>query len=370
MRLLICAGMTGGGVYPALAVLQTMDIAKQDVLWIGSENSMEANLLASHEIHFQAIPAAGVHGVGITKLPGNIIRILKGYQRARVIIGNFKPDAVFYTGGYLSFPVSLAARYIPSVAFIPDIEPGSALKYLVPRCDLIAITTEASLPYIPKNKRVEITGYPIRPALKKWNKAKGKKELGLHNRKPVVLVFGGSKGARSINQALEGVLPQLLKEAQVIHITGSENWDACKNLKSSLPDSLRIDYHPYAFLGEQMGAALASADLAVCRAGASTLGELPFFTLPAILVPYPHAWRYQYTNAEYLTSHGGAIILQDQDLQTDLYSAISSLLHDSPRLKKMGACMQKLSHPDAAKRIGELIISATKVKGGKQAWSV
>ncbi len=362
--------MTGGGVYPALAVLQTMDIAKQDALWIGSENSMEASLLASHEIHYQAIPAAGVHGVGITKLPGNIIRILKGYLRAREIIRGFKPDVVFYTGGFLSFPVSLAARHIPSVAFIPDIEPGSALKYLVPRCDLIATTAEVTLSYLPRNKSVEITGYPVRPELMQWNKAKGKKKLGLHARKPVVLVFGGSKGARSINQAIEVILPELLKETQVIHITGNENWDACKNLKSSLPSSLRSDYHPYAFLGEQMGAALASADLVVCRAGASTLGELPFFRLPAILVPYPHAWRYQYTNAEYLASHGGAIILKDQDLQKDLHSAITSLLHDRARLKKMAECMQKLSHPDAAKRIGELIISTTKVKGGKQAWSV
>lgn len=331
---------------------------------------MEARLLASHEIHYQAIPAAGMHGVGITKLPGNIIRILKGYLRAREILRSFKPHKVFYTGGFLSFPVSLAARQIPSVAFIPDIEPGTALKYLIRRCGYIAATAEATLSYLPRNKHVEITGYPIRTELMQWNKAKGKKELGLHDRKLVVLVFGGSKGARSINQTLEAILVELLKEIQVIHITGSENWDACKNLKSSLPGSMRSDYHPYAFLGEQMGAALASADLAVCRAGASTLGELPYFRLPAILVPYPHAWRYQYTNAEYLASHGGAIILKDQDLQADLYSVITSLLHDGAKLEKMAECMQKLSHPDAAKRIGELIISAIKVKGGKQAWSV
>lgn len=331
---------------------------------------MEANLLASHDIPYQTIPAAGVHGAGITKLPGNLIRIFQGYKRARVIVRGFKPDVVFYTGGFLSFPVSLAASGIPSVAFIPDIEPGSALKFLVPRCDLIAVTTEATLSYMPENKQVEITGYPIRPALMKWKKAKGKEVLGLHDRKPVVLVFGGSKGSRSINEALEQVLPKIINETQVIHITGAANWEACKHLKSSLLSSVRDDYHPHAFLGENMGAALASADLAVCRAGASTLGELPFFKLPAILVPYPHAWRYQYTNAEYLVSHGGAILLKDQDLRTNLYSTITSLLHDRHRLKKMSASIQKLSHPDAAKRIGELIISATKITGGKQAWSV
>jgi UDP-N-acetylglucosamine--N-acetylmuramyl-(pentapeptide) pyrophosphoryl-undecaprenol N-acetylglucosamine transferase len=361
--------MTGGGVYPALAVLQTLEIEKKDVLWIGSENPMEAKLLSNQDINFKPIPAAGMHGVGIANLPGNISKIYQGYKRARKIIREFKPDVIFYTGGFISFPVSLASRQIPSVAFVPDIEPGTALKYLIPRCDLITVVTDESIPYLPKNKKVDVTGYPLRPSLLEWTSLKGKKVLGLHDYKPVLLVFGGSKGARSINQAIQANLPKLLEETQIIHITGEDNWDTNKETLAGLNKGTAKDYHAFPFLHEEMGAALASADLVVCRAGASTLGELPFFGLPAILVPYPHAWRYQYTNAEYLVKHGGALIMKDQDMKDKLFAAINALLHDPSRLTRMADSIHKLACPDAAQKIGKNIISESK-KGGKSTWSV
>jgi undecaprenyldiphospho-muramoylpentapeptide beta-N-acetylglucosaminyltransferase len=370
MRLLICAGMTGGGVYPALAVRQTMDIEKENVLWIGSENPLEADLLATQDINFRSIPAAGMHGVGFSNLPGNLFKIIKGFIRSRQIMQDFQPDVIFHTGGFISFPVSLAARQTPSVVFIPDIEPGTALKYLINHCTIIAVSTESTLEYLPKNKRIEITGYPIRPAFANWTKVDGKKELGLHDQLPVILVYGGSKGSRSINQALNTILPELLKEVQIIHITGVDNWDEVKESKSKLSNALAENYHPYPFLHDQMGAALASADLAVCRSGASTLGELPFFNLPAILVPYPYAWQYQNTNAEYLVRHGGAILLKDQDLQEKLLTTINSLIHDRSRLSKMSAAMRSLSHPNAVKKIGNLLIEAGHMKEGRTTWSV
>lgn len=369
MRLLICAGMTGGGVYPALAVLQTLEIEKKDVLWIGSENPMEARILSKQDINFKPIPAAGVHGVGIANLPGNISKIYQGYVRARKTIREFKPNVIFYTGGFISFPVSLASRHISSVAFVPDIEPGTALKYLIPRCDIITVATDESISYLPKNKKVEVTGYPIRPAFLKWTSAKGKKVLGLHNHKPVLLVFGGSKGAQSINQAIQAILPKLLAESQIIHIIGEDNWNASKETIANLNKSIAKDYHAFPFLHDEMGAALASADLVVCRSGASTLGELPFFGLPAILVPYPHAWRYQYTNAEYLVKHGGALLMKDQDMPDKLLDIIISLLHNPTRLTRMADCMHQLACPDAAQKIGKIIISASK-QGGKSTWSV
>lgn len=361
--------MTGGGIYPALAVLQTLGIDKKDVLWIGSENPMEARLLSNQDINFKPIPAAGMHGVGIANLPTNIKKIFQGYSRARKIIHDFKPDVVFFTGGFISFPVSLAAKQIPSVAFVPDIEPGTALKFLIPRCDVITVTTKETLTYLPKNKEAEVTGYPIRPSFVRWTSSKGKKALGLHNNKPVLLFFGGSKGAHSINQAVQAILSKLLTETQIIQITGEDNWDSCKETKAILPADIAKDYHPFPFLHDEMGAAFASANLAICRAGASTLGELPFFGLPAILVPYPFAWRYQYTNAEYLVKHGGALLLKDQELKTKLFDTIISLLHNPFQLSKMAESMHELACPDAAQKIAKHIISASK-KGGKPTWSV
>jgi undecaprenyldiphospho-muramoylpentapeptide beta-N-acetylglucosaminyltransferase len=362
--------MTGGGVYPALAVLQTMEIEKEDVLWIGSENPMEADLLAIQDINFRSIPAAGMHGVGFTNLPGNLFKIIKGFFRSRQILQDFQPDVIFYTGGFISFPVSLAARQTHSVVFIPDIEPGTALKYLINHCTIIAASTEATIEYLPKNRRIEITGYPIRPAFANWTKADGKKELSLHDKLPVLLVYGGSKGSRSINQAINAILPELLKDAQIIHIAGEDNWNEVKENQSKLSNALAENYHPFPFLHDQMGAALASADLAVCRSGASTIGELPFFNLPAILVPYPYAWRYQHTNADYLVRNGGAIILKDQELQEKLLTTITTLIHDNSRLSKMSAAMRSLSQPNAAKKIGNFLIEAGHMKEGRTTWSV
>ena len=368
MRLLICAGMTGGGVYPALAVLQTLGDKAQNVLWIGSENQMDAELLSKMNFDFKSIPAAGLHGVGLSKLPGNLFKLARGYLKSRQLIDQFKPGVIFYTGGYISIPVSLASRGIPSVVFVPDIEPGAALNFLIKRSNLIAAVSEDTRQFIPEKKRVEVTGYPIRTDMAKWTRENGREDLHLKNELPVLLIFGGSKGARSINEALYLVLGELLKSIQIIHISGEENWEETRQMKANLPQILSANYHAYPFLHSQMGAALASADLVVCRAGASTLGELPFFSLPAILVPYPHAWRYQHTNAEYLVNHVGACLLEDKDLKTSLLSTVMNIIHNQSELIKMRKLMHTLACPKAAQRIGQLLYEVGTSKGVKPLW--
>jgi undecaprenyldiphospho-muramoylpentapeptide beta-N-acetylglucosaminyltransferase len=360
--------MTGGGVYPALAVLQTLGDKAQHVLWIGSENKMDAELLSKMNFDFKPIPAAGLHGVGLSKLPGNLFKLAHGYLKASQLIHQFEPDVIFYTGGYISIPVSLASRGIPSVVFIPDIEPGSALNFLIKRSNLITVVTEDTRNFISEKKRVEVTGYPIRTEMAKWTREKGRKEFNLKNDLPVLLIFGGSKGARSINQAVYPVLSELLKTIQVIHISGEENWEEIRQVKSNLPQVLSVNYHAYPYLHSQMGAALASADLVICRAGASTLGELPFFNLPAILVPYPHAWRYQHTNAEYLVNHGGAILMEDKNLIINLLPTVMNVIHNQSKLSKMRKSMHTLAHPKAAQRIGQLLYEVGPSKGVKPLW--
>ena len=329
---------------------------------------MDAELLSGQNFDFKAIPAAGLHGMNLANLPGNLIKLVCGYIKVRRIIHQFQPDIIFYTGGFISIPVALASRGVPSVAFIPDIEPGAALNFLIKQCNLITAVTENTKNFIPQNKKVEVTGYPIRSDLSKWTRENGRREFGLMDDLPVLLVFGGSRGARSINQALYPIMGELLKEIQIIHISGEDNWEETRQAKSNLPQSLSARYLAFPFLHSQMGAALASADLVVCRAGASTLGELPFFRLPAILVPYPHAWRYQHTNAEYLVIHGGAILLEDKDLNTSLLSTVMNLIHNQSMLTDMRNSMHVLSRPDAAQRIGKLLYEVGTSKGVKPLW--
>jgi UDP-N-acetylglucosamine--N-acetylmuramyl-(pentapeptide) pyrophosphoryl-undecaprenol N-acetylglucosamine transferase len=351
LRLLVSAGGTAGGVYPALAVVDALS-GHAEVLWVGGQGGMESGLVIRAGLRFEAIPAAGVHGVGLRALPGNLWQLARGYRAARSIVKDFQPEAMLFTGGYVGVPVALAGRGIPKVAYIPDLLPGLALRVITRLSDSIAVTTRAEAQSYA-GKRVISTGYPTRPELQPRDQSVARQALGLDPQRTVVLVLGGSLGAHSINRAVWTALPGLLDVAQVLHLTGERDWPMVEGVLAELPERLAPGYHPHAFLHEQMGAALASADLVVARAGASALGEYPLFGLPAVLVPYPHAWRYQRANAEYLVDMGAAIQIEDDSLAQDLLPLVRRLLGDPARMQRMGEAMQKLAVPGAAAAIAD-----------------
>ena len=355
MRLLICAGGTGGGVYPALAVhdVLTSRLADVKTLWVGGEGGIEESLVKRRAIPFRSIPAAGVHGVSPLVLPRNLFTIGRGILAARSILNDFQPDVLFFTGGYVAVPMAFAGRSFPSLLYVPDIEPGMALKSLARSADVIAVTTEQSQQFF--NKRVYETGYPLRPDLALWDRQTAHQHLGISGKSPVLLVLGGSQGAHSINLAVLNHLPALLEKFELIHLSGEPDWQMVKSARAELPVELADRYHAISYLHE-MGAALAAADLVVSRAGASSLGEYPLFALPAVLVPYPYAWRYQKVNADYLTRRGAAILLEDHRLNDDLLVTLNVLLQNPNKLKAMRAAMFELSHPRAAEKIASALI--------------
>lgn len=355
--MLICAGGTGGGVYPAVVVLKQLMAGSTppEVLWVGGEGGMEAELVTRAGIPYQAIPAAGVHGVGLRTLPGNLLQLLRGVFSARKILRSFRPDLLFFTGGYVAVPMAVAGLRVPSVLYVPDIEPGLALKTLARFSDTIAVTAEESREYFPSHDHVMITGYPTRKELSTWALGEARKALNLVPDLPTLLVFGGSKGARSINRALFSVLPDLLAEIQIIHISGKLNWPEVETVQQTLTADLAKNYHAYPYLHAEMGAAFTAADLVLSRAGASSLGEFPLFELPAILVPYPYAWRYQKVNANYLVKHGAAVLVKDADLPGRILPLVRELLQSNQQLTAMSAAMKKLAYPHAALSIVKLL---------------
>ncbi len=359
-------------MYPALTTWLALSEKLPDsleTLWVGGEGGMEADLVKRAGIRFQAIPAAGVHGVGWKALPGNVRRLLRGYRSARTILKEFKPDVLFFTGGFVAIPVAAAAFRRPAVLYVPDIEPALALTALAFASRKIAITVEESREKFMSflRNRLVVTGYPVRPEIKTSSRESSRQQLGLSAELPVLLVSGGSKGARSINRALLAALPELLPVVQIVHLTGSLDWPEIQSRLVELrsqPDSAPwMDrYHPFPYLHE-MGAALAAADLVVSRAGASSLGEYPHFGLPAILVPYPFAWKYQKVNATWLEKRGAALVVPDEELPGKLSQTVLSLLNDRERLGAMRKASKTLSRPGAAEAIADLVIQTANLPG-------
>ena len=300
--------------------------------------------------------AGPLHGVNPIRIAISLLKLAAGCLQSLGILARLRPQVILLTGGWANLPVALGARLfrIPIVIYLPDIEPGLTIKALKPLADRIAITIEQSVRFFDAGKTV-LTGYPLQQNRLNTDRKAAQERFRLEADRRTLLVFGGSRGARNINMALADNLPGLLEMGlQIIHITGEFDWEA--NLKRV--DQLREhpDYHAFAYLHDEMGLAFAAADLALCRAGASTLAELPIFGLPAILVPYPYAWRYQKVNADYLAEHGAAIRLNDEDMGEQLYATIRGLLTHETRLSSMRAKAKSLANPDGAGRLARLLL--------------
>jgi UDP-N-acetylglucosamine--N-acetylmuramyl-(pentapeptide) pyrophosphoryl-undecaprenol N-acetylglucosamine transferase len=188
-----------------------------------------------------------------------------------------------------------------------------------------------------------------------WSHEKAISHFGLDSSLPTLLVTGGSKGARSINMAVLKSLNALLEMTQIIHLTGSLDIETVEQAAEKLPADKKTRYHVMPYLHD-MGAALAAADLVLSRAGASSIGEYPFFGLPAVLTPYPYAWRYQKVNADYLAEHNAAVILQDDLLDDTLLPVVNDLLANEHKRSAMRAAMKNLSQPQAADTIASQLV--------------
>lgn len=323
---------------------------------------MEARLVERAGIPFKTIQSAGIHGVAIRQLPGNLFAIARGTKNAARILDEFKPDVLFFTGGYVAVPAALAGRKIPSLLYVPDIEPGIALKVLAHFAKCITVTSVESKQYFSRNANIVVTGYPVRAEMLTWNKTLAREHFGIKVGLPVVLVYGGSKGAHSLNVALLAHLTTLLEHVEVVHISGELDWPEVETTRATLPKDQAEHYHAFPYLHEDMGAAIAVADLAISRAGASVLGEFPQFGTPAILVPYPYAWRYQKVNAETLTKRGAALMIEDSKIKSGLYLTIEKLLETPEKLDAMRAAMIALRTPNAAGKIAAQLFKLTGVK--------
>lgn len=307
-----------------------------------------------------------MNGVSLVRQVRGAVRLIRGVFSAIKIVNAFKPDVVLLTGGFVGVPVSVAAwlKRVPAVVYLPDIEPGKALQVMARLATKVAATTEASAQFIGKEKLV-VTGYPVREAFETASRERGRARFNITQNEKVLLMFGGSKGARSINRAVLKDLAGLLRLGVVVHVSGSADWAEVSAARAQLTREQQARYLAFEYLHEEMADAMAAADLTVCRSGAVSLGELPFVGLPAVLVPYPYAWRFQKVNADYLVQRGAAVVLQDEKLETELMMTVTRLLSDASKLAAMRQAMLALGTRDGAANIASVLLQQVKQKVSK-----
>jgi UDP-N-acetylglucosamine--N-acetylmuramyl-(pentapeptide) pyrophosphoryl-undecaprenol N-acetylglucosamine transferase len=294
-------------------------------------------------------------------LVASVAKLCVGLVQAFRLLRERKPQVILSTGGWVSLPVALTARArrIPVVVFLPDVEPGLTIKVLGRFARKIAISVPESARYFRPGQTV-VTGYPLRALIRGANREQAIVRLNLDRERQTLLIFGGSRGSRAINLAIEQILYALLADGiQVIHLTGTLDWERSQEQIGVLEDHPRYHAIPYC---EDIGELFAVADLVVCRAGASILGEFPLFGLPSILIPLAYSWRYQEVNADFLVERGAAIHLKETDMERELLPTIREVLADPERLHQMRSSVKQLAQPDGADNLARLVVELVQDK--------
>ena len=240
-----------------------------------------------------------------------------------------------------------------------NVVPGRSVRFVAARATVLAVSyaeTAATLGH----PRAYVTGTPIR-SLAGVDPDEAREAFGGRPGERILLVFGGSQAVRRINDAVTAALPRLVERVRVVHVTGDAGYAAALTAREALPEALRDRYRPHAFLyGDEMTRALAAADLAVGRAGASSIAEAAAFALPMAIVPYPHASGHQRRNAELHAAAGAAMLVEDEDLDADRLVEVAGLLADPAAHAAMSAAARELARPDAADAVADLVLASAR----------
>jgi UDP-N-acetylglucosamine--N-acetylmuramyl-(pentapeptide) pyrophosphoryl-undecaprenol N-acetylglucosamine transferase len=361
MRLLIAGGGTGGHIYPALAVARSLRARADaaELAWLGGHRGLEATLVPPAGIPLRRLLLRSLRSVGRDlHLVLDPIRLGLSVPQAFLLLLGRRPAAIFTTGGYVAIPTLLAAWVlrIPSVLWEGNVVPGRSVRFVAGLSSVLAVSyaeTAAALDH----RRSYVTGTPIR-SLAGIDPDEARERFGGRPGERILLVFGGSQAVKRINDAVIAALPRLVERVRVVQVTGDAGYASALGAREGLPADLRDRYRPHAFLhGDDMTAALAAADLAVGRAGASTIAEASAFALPMAIVPYPHAAGHQRRNAELQAAAGAAILIEDEDLDADRLVEVAGLLADPAAHAAMSAAARELARPHAAAAVADLVLA-------------
>jgi len=348
--IVFAGGGTGGHLYPALSVADELRhrLPGAAIRFIGARRGLEQKLVPQAGYPLRSLSLSGMKGGTAAGRAAAVAAAGWAVGRCLIWMTASRPGLVIGVGGYASGPPLVAAKLlrVSTMAMEQNHFPGATNRWLARRVDAICVPSEAA------RRRLGgiglVTGNPVRRAFFEIGPPPGETRLSL-------LVFGGSRGARSLNRAMMRALPELARFAtvpSVVHQTGTDDEDEVRQAARDYPEGL---YEVHAFL-DDMPRRLARADLVVCRAGASTLAELAAAGRPAVLVPYPHAADdHQRHNAETVRDAGAAEVVLDADLDSGaLLALLRELAADPRRRERMGRSARSLAVPDATEKIADV----------------
>ena len=346
MKYLICAGGTGGHIYPAITLANKLKELGHEITFIGSNQRMEKTLVPKYDFEFIGLDINNYNGIK-GKLLGPI-SLIKNYIKANKIVRDY--DVVIGFGNYVSLPVMYAAFHSKKKTVIHEQNsfPGKANMAIEKKCDLVIGSMEENLKYF-KNPNTFILGNPQSSTIKVIKDSAYLKSLGLDPAKKTVLIFFGSLGSMTLNETMKDIFKKYDFDFQILYAAGSSYISEYKNFeKENVKVMERVEGYK----------AMAESDLLISRAGASTIAEITSIGIPAILVPSPYvANNHQYYNALTLKNINAAEIILEKDLSADvLYNNICAFVNDSAKLEEMKNNALKLSNTDALDKIAEKIL--------------
>lgn len=362
MKAVISGGGTGGHIYPALAVADSLNKKGWEIEYIGSSDSLEKEIISNTEYNFEEIRVLPLPRKLNFKLLKAIFYSIKAVINSYRLIKNMNPDIVFGTGGYVSGPVVLGAflKGIPTVIHEQNIYPGVTNKLLSHIVNRIAVNNIEASKYFSRRVRDKLveTGNPIREAIIETSRQKGISELNLNPEYKTLFIMGGSQGSETLNNAvinsIEGLMD--LNDIQIIFITGKKNYQRVVRKLKDKPKLYedRLKIKPYL---DNIEWAYAAADLIVYRAGATGIAEITGRGLPAILVPFPHsAEDHQKINAKFMEKENAAVMVEDEKFNGDkLFELASEILLDEKKLRQMSKNSKNLSILNADQNILKII---------------
>ncbi|MBN2105670.1 undecaprenyldiphospho-muramoylpentapeptide beta-N-acetylglucosaminyltransferase [bacterium] len=362
LKIVLTGGGTGGHLYPGLAIIEAMKQQTDCIVrYIGTKRGVEKHVVPEAGYPFYSIWMSGIHRGRVVSNLLFPIKMMVSLIQSVCMMLVFCPDAVIGTGGYVSWPVMMAAWILRKSRYIQEQnqQPGLVTRILAPLMQGVFLSYPESREFFRRQNHLYICGNPTRQDLNKSESSKSYKKFRMNSNCTTLFIFGGSQGARGINRAMLSRIDRLMKikRLQILWATGPRWLKNISEKTSEYSDRIRV----FPFISD-MGAAYSVADIIVCRSGATTIAEIACLGKPALFIPFPGAAdNHQVANAQILAEAGAAVIVQESEICSGkLDETLDDLINNPQRCKRMAEKIRTFGHPDAARCIAERILSEIK----------